>query len=199
MRKLIKNDKKMKQRKIAAYFLCFCLLFTSCVDPSVMYSALGVDVLPSKAEAETKASSAIPLKKLSGSGTGFIYNHFVETKQFKKGETYALLDGIYGYEEAVASLGSGAVLKAGSGENGSIKYIQGWYGEDAKVSAYVDVITKGKDFDHVKSGVFMRCRIPAHRRNTGIFARTAEHRTVVRCTHIPMKKWGLVMKAFRLP
>lgn len=152
MRKLIKNDKKMKQRKIAAYFLCFCLLFTSCVDPSVMYSALGVDVLPSKAEAETKASSAIPLKKLSGSGTGFIYNHFVETKQFKKGETYALLDGIYGYEEAVASLGSGAVLKAGSGENGSIKYIQGWYGEDAKVSAYVDVITKGKDFDSCKIG-----------------------------------------------
>lgn len=56
MKKIIKNNRKSKQKKrrIAVYFLCLCLLFTSCVDPSVMYSALGADALPSEAEAKTK-------------------------------------------------------------------------------------------------------------------------------------------------
>lgn len=141
------------RKRIVAYMICLCLLLTSCMDSQIVCTVFGVEASHAVAKAETKAKeTGIPLKKLSGSGTGFIYNHFVETKQFKKGETYALLDGIYTYEEAVASLGSGAVLQAGSDENGSIKYIQNKYGKDAKVSTYVDVITKGKDFDHCKIG-----------------------------------------------
>lgn len=152
MRVIIKRMTK-NRKSIFAYMISLCLLVTSCLNSQTVYAVFGMEASHAVAEAETKvAGSGIALKKLSGSGTGFIYNHFVETKQFKKGETYALLDGIYGYEEAVASLGSGAVLKAGSDKNRSIQYIQDYYGEDAKVTTYVDVVTKGKQFDYCTIG-----------------------------------------------
>ena len=152
MRVIIKRMTK-NRKSIFAYMISLCLLVTSCLNSQTVYAVFGMEASHAVAEAETKAAgSGIALKKLSGSGTGFIYNHFVETRQFKKGVTYALLDDVYGYEDAVAALGAGAVLKAGSDENGSIEFIRNWYGEDAEVSTYVDVVTKGKHFDNCKIG-----------------------------------------------
>ncbi len=91
--------------------------------------------------------SKVPLKRLSGSGQAFMYYQFVEITEFQSGTTYALLDDVYGYEDAVFELGSGAVLKATNKENGSKGYISGKYGNSAKVKTYVDVITKGRQFD----------------------------------------------------
>ncbi len=92
-------------------------------------------------------SSAISLKRLSGSGEGFMYYHFVETTRFVSGTTYAFLDDVYGYDDAVTALGSGAVLKATNTTNNSLKYIRNKYGDTATVQVYVDVVTRGKGFD----------------------------------------------------
>ncbi len=70
-----------------------------------------------------RSSGSIPLRRISGDGNAFVYHSFKETKSFTAGETYAFLNGIYGYEDAVSVLGSGAILKATTIENGSYNYI----------------------------------------------------------------------------
>jgi len=92
-------------------------------------------------------SASIPLRRISGSGEAFVYHSFRETTSFTVGETYAFLNGVYGYEDAVSALGSGAILKATDQTNGSSKYIKWHYGEAAAVKVYVDVVTRGRDFD----------------------------------------------------
>lgn len=97
--------------------------------------------------AAIEPETEVPLKRISGSGEGFMYCHFQEVTEFQSGTTYALMDDMYGYEDAVFALGSGAVLKITSDENGSKRYIQNKYGSTAEVKAYVDVITRGRQFD----------------------------------------------------
>ena len=105
--------------------------------------------------AAPRAAGSIPLRKISGDGNAFVYHSFRETKSFTAGETYAFLNGIYGYEDAVSALGSGAILKAADKKNGSSHYIEEWYGDSATVKVYVDVVTKGSDFDHcVRGGLY---------------------------------------------
>lgn len=95
---------------------------------------------------------AIVLPKGAGSGKGFIYYDFVETTEFEDGVTYAFLDDVYGPEDAVAQLGSGAVLQATSTKNNCDKYIKTAYGDAASAYVYVDVVTPGKGFDRCPSG-----------------------------------------------
>lgn len=90
----------------------------------------------------------IALRRLNGSGEAFIYHSFAETKKFTSGQTYAFLNGIFGEEDAVSSLGAGAILMATEDTNRSAYYIKNKYGNNAVVKAYVDVITPGKDFDN---------------------------------------------------
>lgn len=97
---------------------------------------------------QAAASSPIALRRVIGSGNAFVYHSFHETKTFTSGETYAFLNGVYEYNDAVSALGSGAILKATDTENNSARYIRGKYGSSAKVKVYVDVITKGRDFDN---------------------------------------------------
>ncbi len=99
-----------------------------------------------------RSSGSIPLRRISGDGNAFVYHSFKETRSFTAGETYAFLNGIYGYEDAVSVLGSGAILKATTIENGSYNYIRYRYGESATVKKYVNVITSGKDFDRCVIG-----------------------------------------------
>lgn len=94
----------------------------------------------------------IPLRKTSGSGNAFVYHSFQETKTFTAGETYAFLNGVYEYDDAVSSLGSGAILKAADTENKSTFYIKRMYGESAGVEVFVDVVTRGRDFDNCIAG-----------------------------------------------
>ncbi len=97
--------------------------------------------------AAAPASASIPLRRISGSGKAFVYHSFNEPKSFAAGKTYAFLNGVYGYEDAVSSLGSGAILKVTDQANGSDNYVKWGYGPDAKIKVYVDVITRGRDFD----------------------------------------------------
>ena len=94
-----------------------------------------------------EGSDSIELKRISGSGNAFVYHSFQEITGFTAGETYAFLDSFYGAEDAVSALGSGAILKATAATNGSSKYIKRKYGDAAAVKVYVDVITRGRDFD----------------------------------------------------
>lgn len=105
-----------------------------------------------KMRAAAPTSASIPLRRVSGSGNAFVYHSFNETKSFTAGNTYAFLNGVYGYEDAVSSLGSGAILQATDEKNASLSYIRWKYGTSAKVKVYVDVITKGRDFDHCEHG-----------------------------------------------
>lgn len=105
--------------------------------------------------AAPRAAGSIPLRRISGSGNAFVYHSFRETKSFTAGETYAFLNGVYGYEDAVSALGSGAILKATDEKNSSILYIRIRYGLSVSVRAYVDVVTKGNDFDYcVRGGLY---------------------------------------------
>ena len=94
----------------------------------------------------------------SGSGRGFIYYNFVETMQFTPGTEYAFLDGVYDQNDAVAQLGSGAVLEATSESNNCTKYIERVYGDGAShnLATYVKVVTKGKGFDNCPKGGLYR-------------------------------------------
>ncbi len=92
-------------------------------------------------------SDSIELKRISGSGNAFVYHSFQEITEFTAGKTYAFLDSLYGEEDAVSALGSGAILKVTTATNSSSKYIKRKYGDDAAVKVYVDVITRGRDFD----------------------------------------------------
>lgn len=102
--------------------------------------------------AAVETSAAIPLRKISGAGNAFVYHSFQETKTFTAGETYAFLNDIYEYDDAVSSLGSGAILKATDTSNKSLGYIRWMYGVSAEVKVYVDVVTRGRDFDNCKAG-----------------------------------------------
>ncbi|MCM1088850.1 MAG: InlB B-repeat-containing protein, partial [Muribaculaceae bacterium] len=102
--------------------------------------------------AAPKASGAVSLRRVSGEGEAFIYHSFVETTSFTVGETYAFLKGIYGYGDAVAALGSGAILRATDKSNRSGDCIKSWYGDSAEVKVYVEVVTPGNDFDDCKGG-----------------------------------------------
>lgn len=145
MKKFIMNKRgKGKSRRIYALLLCLCVLITA--QPEI-WSRL--QVLAAEAP---QASGSIALKRISGSGNAFIYYNFKETTAFQPGKTYAFLNGIYGAEDAVAALGSGAILSATNKNNGSLGYIKGRYGDSAGVKVYVDVVTKGKDFDGCKIG-----------------------------------------------
>ncbi len=97
--------------------------------------------------AALQAAGTIPLRRISGSGNAFVYHSFNETKSFTPGKSYAFLNGVYGYDDAVSSLGSGAILKATDRSNNSIFYMQWIYGSSAAVKVYVDVETRGSDFD----------------------------------------------------
>ena len=97
------------------------------------------------------AADSLMLPKGSGSGKGFIYYNFEETTQFDPGTTYAFLDGVYGIDDAVAQLGSGAVLEATSVKNNCEKYMNGIYA-NAKAETYVNVVEPGKGFDHCPTG-----------------------------------------------
>ena len=92
-----------------------------------------------------EGSNSIELIKRGGYGEAFVYHSFQEIKVFTEGKTYAFLDSFYRAEDAVSALGSGAILKVSTYQNNSSWYIYRKYGVDAKV--YVDVITRGKDFD----------------------------------------------------
>ena len=97
------------------------------------------------------SAGAVNLQYIDGSGTAFIYHGFEETKSFSPGEDYAFLNNQFDGGDAVSALGSGAILKATTTENNSIKYMQKKY-PGATVEVYVDVIQKGRDFDYCKHG-----------------------------------------------
>lgn len=107
-----------------------------------------------RAAAPNLTAGPIPLEKLDGEGTGFYYTTFRETKRFDTGVTYAFLDDVYDYDDAVANLGSGAVLEITNEENNSVKYAGNSGYADMKFThiAYVNVITPGEDFDWCKVG-----------------------------------------------
>lgn len=118
-----------------------------------IFSNLGLNVpLMQEGEEVYAASGSVTLKRLSGSGEAFMYYNFNEVKEFVPGTTYAFLDDVYGPEDAVTMLGSGAVLQAQSNTNDSKRDIQRWYGDSAGVQVYVKVITKGKGFDWCPEG-----------------------------------------------
>lgn len=105
------------------------------------------------------AAGALELPKGAGSGTGFIYYDFVETTQFVPGTTYAFLDGTYGQSDAVAQLGSGAMLEATDKENKSWQYMVAYYymfqgvpPEEIEAAVYVNVVKPGKGFDSCRGG-----------------------------------------------
>lgn len=145
---------KLAQNKFRRRLVCVLmagLLFLQ-MGPLDIVCYLGVDRDVEQKEETYAATGSVDLKRLSGSGSAFMYYQFNEVNNFVPGTTYAFLDGVYGPKDAVMMLGSGAVLKAKSEKNDSLKYIQGWYGDSAKVKVYVDVVKKGKGFDHCSRG-----------------------------------------------
>ncbi len=139
MRKMI-----TKMKKGLALFVCFAL-------------ALGILPMGTGMGAEQEqevyaATGSVDLVRKSGSGSAFMYYQFNEVKNFVPGTTYAFLDGVYGPEDAVTMLGSGAVLKAKADKNGSLGYIRSWYGDSATVKVYVNVVKRGKGFDCCPEG-----------------------------------------------
>ncbi len=104
------------------------------------------------AAANNLNAGSVELRRVSGSGSGFMYYHFKEITKFQTGTTYALLDGVYTYEQAVTQLGSGAVLTATGKENNSLRYIRNKYGNSALAEVYVSVVTRGMGFDYCPEG-----------------------------------------------
>lgn len=103
--------------------------------------------------AAPNASDGIPMTRLDGSGEAFAYHSFRETTTFTPGVEYAFLNDIYDYETAVASLGSGAILRASANSNNSLKYIQFLNNDpSAEAAVYVDVVKKGRHFDYCQQG-----------------------------------------------
>ena len=60
----------------------------------------------------TAPEGSIALRKLTGSGQAFMYYNFNEVTAFTPGTEYAFLNGVYGPEQALTQLGSGAILRA---------------------------------------------------------------------------------------
>ena len=134
------------------------------------------------------AAGALELPKGAGSGTGFIYYDFVETTQFVPGTTYAFLDGTYGQSDAVAQLGSGAMLEATDKENKSWQYMVAYYymfqgvpPEEIEAAVYVNVVTPAAAADCTKYQVLPI--LPS----TAISAGPAARRIVGRCMPTPIK------------
>lgn len=120
-----------------------------------------IGMVPSlEVPAAAAGTGPMELTKVEGSGygQGFIYYNFVETMQFTPGTEYAFLDGVYDQNDAVAQLGSGAVLEATSESNNCTKYIERVYGDGAShnLATYVKVVTKGKGFDNCPKGGLYR-------------------------------------------
>ena len=141
----------MKQRCLSL-FLVLCLIFG--MAPAITIPA-----------AAAEPGGALELPKGAGSGKGFIYYNFVETTTFTPGTTYAFLDAVYGQDDAVAQLGSGAVLEATDTKNDCLQYMKMYYylqgvspDEILKISvtAYVNVVKPGKGFDHCPAGGLYR-------------------------------------------
>ena len=122
---------------------CLSLLLTLCMLMGMMPE---LAILTAAA-----AGGALELPKGTGSGKGFIYYNFVETTVFTSGTTYAFLDGVYGQDDAVAQLGSGAVLEATDTKNNCETYMNRIY-QDAVATTYVNVVAPGKGFDHCPAG-----------------------------------------------
>ncbi|MGI6254876.1 MAG: S-layer homology domain-containing protein [Acutalibacter sp.] len=125
------------QKRILSVVLVLCLILG--MVPAIRIPAAAAE------------GGGLTLPKGEGSGKGFIYYNFKETTEFASGTTYAFLDGVYSQQDAVAQLGSGAVLQATSQANNSTKYINRVY-HSTKVAAYVKVETPGKGFDHCAFG-----------------------------------------------
>lgn len=144
---MMKDKKKRIINRLSAAVLCLIIVLSQLVGTAPWNSGFAAHA--------AEASSPIALKRIDGSGKAFIYHSFVETKTFLQGETYAFLTGIYDYEDAVSSLGAGAILSTTTtlvkGNNCNF-YIKGKYGTDAQAKVYVDVVTPGKDFDSCKFG-----------------------------------------------
>ncbi len=137
---MIKDREKQIINRLSAAVLCIIIVFSQLVGTAPWNGGFA-------ANAENEASP-IALRRIDGSGKAFIYHSFAETTEFTPGQTYAFLNGIYDYGDAVSSLGAGAILKATNVTNKSAGYIKFKYGKDAAVKVYVDVITPGKDFDN---------------------------------------------------
>ncbi len=138
---MVKKQKKSMISRLSAVVLCLVTAL------SPLFGSTPWNVAHAEA-------APIELRRIDGSGKAFIYHSFSETKTFTVGETYAFLNGIYGAEDAVSSLGAGAILQATTyvKTNNCDFYIACKYGVDAKAKVYVNVATPGKDFDHCKSG-----------------------------------------------
>ncbi len=145
---MVKERKKKIISRLTAGALCLITVLSPLVGAAPRSGGFSVRA--------AEASSPIALRRLDGSGEAFIYHSFAETTEFETGTTYAFLDGIYSADDAVSSLGAGAILKAASYTavtgNNCDSYIKFQYGKDAKAKIYVDVVTPGKDFDHCKAG-----------------------------------------------
>lgn len=125
------------KKRILSSVLALCLVLG--MFPAISIPAAAVE------------GGTLELPKGDGTGQGFIYYNFQETTEFTPGTTYAFLDGVYSSEDAVAQLGSGAVLQATSNTNNSTKYIERVY-SSTEVATFVKVETPGKGFDHCKFG-----------------------------------------------
>ena len=125
------------KKRCCSILLVLCLILGMVPAISVPAAAAGTGLLE--------------LPKGDGSGQGFIYYNFQETTTFTPGTTYAFLDAVYGQADAVAQLGSGAVLEATSEENNCTKYISRVY-NSTEVATYVKVVEPGKGFDFCPFG-----------------------------------------------
>ena len=144
---MMKDKKKRIINRLSAAVLCLIIVLSQLVGTAPWNSGFAAHA--------AEASSPIALKRIDGSGKAFIYHSFKETKTFVQGETYAFLTGIYDYEDAVSSLGAGAILSTTTTlvqGNNCNSYIKKKYGSDASAKIYVDVVTPGKDFDSCKFG-----------------------------------------------
>lgn len=131
---------------------------------AALFAGMVINAVPSRVWAAdtSEFSGSIPLRKESGSGSAFMYYHFKEITEFQHGTTYALLDGVYSYEQAVTKLGAGAVLQATDNKNNCENYMRsyaqryGWADQDPKAKAYVKVVSRGKGFDSCPEGGLYR-------------------------------------------
>lgn len=139
---MAKNMNRRTWKRLLAAVLCLVTVFSQIVDAALWgggFSAYAANT-----------STPIALRRLDGSGKAFIYHSFKETKEFLQDGTYAFLIGVYDYEDAVSSLGAGAILRTTNTRikgNSCDDFIKFKYGFDASAKIYVDVITPGKDFD----------------------------------------------------
>ncbi len=135
-----------KTNRILSWLLVLTIILASVTNyyvPQVFAQSL---------ENYTPVTGSVDLVRISGEGTSTMYYNFTETNSFKNGGTYAFLDRKYEKEEALTVLGKGAVLEVTKEENQCYYYIEDEYGDNAAVTAYVNVINRGSGFDSCKIG-----------------------------------------------